>query len=480
MSSKIRNCVRDLEKNKNVKELLPEYVKQYMWLNSKYARVKMMMEYYLFYEMVSEGMNPYIASVKDTADKLYEMVDAFFERKPSEEERRGFAAELLNLRQGVVDRMQVITAYVDRFVVYEYILNRVQYRFEDLELLPEDSVFAQELVKFIFSTQDNVTINDNIRFVIGQLPMRMTRGKYFELIRNSISVYKGSDKSSLDGFIYMFRTNAMLYQDENMEKYFTEFIPVLEELASLDYENIDKKAYEIYAEKIRSNASRLNDISDLYMQLGQLINEMYTILVTASYEEKEKEVDTASLVIRGINSLFLQKDSEVWSVKKGAELNTEEEKLYWLGEQFVSVEGKQEKLYEGLNIAGASLENIAESQKEIIGEMGLSEAFTILKDLFLLTSNSVFADLGEQALEEKVTEQMAKEAADSLIAECKALFQGKSRMLRRAVMANTLEKIPVFFTSAQEVADYIMSALSSCEDEAEKYASKQLLLDVIR
>jgi len=480
MSSKIRNCVRDLEKNKNTKELLPEYVKQYMQLNSKYARVKMMMEYYLFYEMVSEGINPYIASAKDTADKLYEVVDAFFEQKPSKEERKDYAAKLLELRQGVVDRMQVITAYVDQFVVYEYILNRVQYRFEDLELLPEDSVFAQELVKFIFSTQDNVTINDNIHFAIGQLPMRMTRGRYFELIKNSTSVYKGSDKSSLDGFIYMFRTNAMLYRDENMEKYFTEFIPVLEELAGLDYENIDQKTYEIYAEKIRVNASRLNDISDLYMQLGQLINEMYTIFVTASYEDKEEEINTANLVIRGINSLFLQRDSEVWKNQKGAELNTEEEKLYWLGEQFSLIEGKQEKLYEGLTMAGAALEGIAESRKEVIDELGLSEAFKTLKDLFLLTSNSVFAELGEKSSEEKVTEQMAQEAADALIAECKALFQGKSRMLRRAVMANTLEKMPVFFTSAQEVADYIMSALSSCDDEAEKYASKQLLLDVIR
>ena len=471
MSSEIRNCVRDLERNKNAEVLLPEYVEQYMQLNSKYARVKMMMEYYLFYEMVSEGINPYIASAKDTADRLYEIVDAFFEQEPSKEETGAFAAELLKLRQGVVERMQVITAYVDQFVVYEYILNRVQYRFEDLELLPEDSVFAQELVKFIFSTQDNVTINDNIRFALGQLPMRMTRG---------ISVYKGSDKSSLDSFLYMFRTNAMLYRDENMQRYFTEFIPVLEELSSLDYENIDQKTYEIYAEKIRINASRLNDISDLYVQLGQLINEMYTICVTAAYEEEQEGTDTASLVIRGVNSLFLQKDSEVWDNRKGEKLETEEEKLGWLGGQFVSIEGKQEKIYEGLNMAGAALEGIAESQKEMISKLGLSEEFTILKELFLLTSNSVFADLEEQALEEKVTEQMAEEAADTLIAECKALFQGKSRMLRRAVMANTLEKMPVFFTSAQEVADYVMNALSSCDDEAEKYASKQLLLDVIR
>ncbi len=480
MSSKIRNCVRDLENNKNPKELLPEYVKQYMQLNSKYARVKMMMEYYLFYETVSEGINPYIASVKDTAEQLYRIVDAFFEKELSKEEIKAYAAELLKLREGVVERMQVVTAYVDQFVVYEYILNRVQYRFEDLELLPEDSVFAQELVKFIFSTQDTAAVNDNIRFALGQLPMRMTRSRYFELIKDSISVYKGSDKSSLDGFLYMFRTNAMLYQNENMGRYFTEFAPVLEELSGLDYENISREIYGIYAGKIRVNASKLNDISDLYMQLGQLINEMYAVCATAAFGEEEDKLDVPSLVIRGINSLFLQKDSDVWEGHGVEKTSSEEEKLYWLGEKLVWAEGKQEKLYDGMNIAGASLEGISGSQEEVIAELGLAGEFGVLKNLFLLTSSSVFADLEEQSSEEKVTEKMAEEAAATLIAECKALFQGKSRMLRRAVMANTLEKMPVFFTSAQEVADYVMNSLSLCDDEAEKYASKQLLLEVIQ
>ena len=99
--------------------------------------------------------------------------------------------------------------------------------------------------------------------------------------------------------------------------------------------------------------------------------------------------------------------------------------------------------------------------------------------MFLLTSNSVFAELEEKALEEKVTEQMAEEATATLIEECKAFFEGKSRMLRRAVMANTLEKMPVFFSSAQEVADYVTTSLSQCSDEAEKYAAKQLLLEIM-
>lgn len=480
MSSKIRNCVKELGKNVSPKKVLPEYVEQYMAMNSSYARIKMMMEYYMFYETISEGINPYIETAKDTAESLHQMIEIFFEKNPSLEECEKLAQKLLALRQEVVDKMQVLTAYVDCFVVYEYILNRVQYRFEDLEMMPDDNVFAQDLVNFIFASQDNVTISDNIRFALGQLPMRMTRNRYFDLIQESISVYKGSDVSSLEGFLYMFRTNAMLYQNEHMSEYFTEFVPVLDELASLDYETIDRQTYEIYAQKIRVNASKLNDVSDLYMQLGQLINEMYSICVTANYACQEEKLEVANTVIRGINALFMQRDSNVWELCEDGSVESEEEKLFWLGEKFIEIEGMQESIYEGMNTAGAVLDEVTESHEEMIASLGLTQDFVTLKKLFLLTSNSVFADLEEKAVEEKVTEQMAEDAAAKLIEECKELFKGKSRMIRRAVMANTLEKMPVFFTSAQEVADYVMTSLTQCSDEAEKYASKQLLLEIMQ
>lgn len=479
MSNKIRNCVRKLEKQENGKEVLPEYVGEYMQLHGKYARIKMMMEYYMFYETISEGINPYIDSAKEIAEKLHHIVENFFENHTGKTENQKMAQELLELRQEVVDKMEVLTAYVDCFVVYEYILNRVQYRFEDMEMMPDDSVFAQDLVNFIFSSQDNATISDNVRFVVGQLPMRMSRSRYFDLIKESISLYKGSDVSSLESFLYMFRTNAMLYQDEHMDDYFTEFQPVLEELASLDYETIDEKTYTVYAEKIRTNASKLNDISDLYLQLGQLLNDMYAICATAKDYTPEEKMEVTGTVIRGVNALFLQKESTVWELCKENTLETEEDKLYWLGEMFTEVEGMQENVYEGLNTAGAVLEEVTECQKEAISQLGLEEDFMVLKKLFLLTSNSVFAELEEKALEEKVTEQMAEEATVTLIEECKAFFKGKSRMLRRAVMANTLEKMPVFFSSAQEVADYVTTSLSQCSDEAEKYAAKQLLLEIM-
>lgn len=480
MGNKIRECVNEINRRKDASELLPEYVRQSMQLHDGYARIKLMLEYYIFYEVMSEELYPYMDMVKETLEDLNAIIgEVYSSGALTEENRKSSQKKLLDMRQDVIDHMQVLTGYVDCFVVYEYILNRIQYRFEERDPLPEDTEFAQRVMNFIFGSQDNVTINDNLRLVIGQLPMRMTRRHYFDLIRDCISVYKGSDVSSLEGFLYMFRTSAMLYHDPGQDKYFTEFAPVIKELAETDFENMDQQLYELYAEKIRVNASRLNELSDLYMQIGQLINETYTIVTAAPYCEEVEKMEAADCVVQGIHALFTGQDqAEVWQQTKEV-LSTEEEKLDWLGTKLPLMEGKQEKLYDAVNVAEAALDELIQSRKDAIANLGLTEAFTYLHELSMLNSNSVFAPLVEEENTEKVTAELAEEVTEQLIGELKESFQGQSRMLRRAVMAGTVEKLPTFFTSAQEVADYIIQSLNQCDDEAEKYASKQLILELI-
>lgn len=478
MSNTIRECVKALDKNKDVRTMLPDYVDKCMHMNNEDARLKLMMNYYVYYEMVTEGINPYIESAADTTDEVNEIIHQIYEESPSDEEMSDLADKLLKLRQNVMDKMQVLTAYVDCFVVYEYILNRVQYRFEEMKKLPDDTEFAQDVVKFIFGSNDNVAINDSIHAVVGQLPMRMTRTRYIDVIRNSISVYEGSDMNSLESFLYMFRTNAMLYKNDDMDKYFTEFVAVLDELSKVDYENITKEMYEIYAEKMRSNASKLNDISDLYMQLGQIINELYIIAVSSKYNEKSDKTAAQQVVIRGINSLFMKRDSDVWELSD-TEFGDEEEKLYWLGEYFHEIEGRQEKLFDAMNMAGAILDETMEAQKDIIKELSLEQEFTYLKQMSQLSSNSVFAQLDEVTDDKKVTADDILKISDQLTVEIKEYLKGCSRMVRRAIMANTIDKLPVFFNSPQEVADYVTMSLEQCDDEAEKYASKQLIMEMM-
>ena len=477
MSNKLRECVKKLHSNKEVGDLLPEYLKQSMILHDGYTRIKLMMEYYMFYEVVTEDINPYIAMAKEMITSLNETVGQAMSDTLDDTQRKQLVDHILAMRTEVIDRMQVLTGYVDCCVVYEYILNRIQYRFDEKEVLPEDTAFAQEVMNFIFGSNDNVTINDNLRVVLGQLPMRMTRSHYFDLIKNCISVYKGSEIESLEGFLYMFRTSAMLYKHPAQEQYFTEFAGVLQELMEADYEHMDRTLYELYAEKVRVSASKLNDLSDLYMQIGQIINGVYTLVVTEPYCVDEEKMTVVDDVIRGINALFLEKEIDLWQRE---DLLTEEDRLNWLAEKLPAVEGQQEKLYQSVNVAEAALDELLEGRAEEIEAAGLSDAFIKLHHLSQLNSSSVFAPLESQESAGIVTAEIAEQETEKLLSELKELFQGRSRMFRRAIMAATVEKLPTFFKSAQEIADYMMNALNQCDDEAEKYASKQLILEMIR
>ena len=85
MSSKIRNCVRDLENKRNPEKRIQEYVEEYMQIQNSYAEIQFMMEYYMFYEVVSEEMNPYIHQAEDMIGALHGIVEAYYEKNPSKE-----------------------------------------------------------------------------------------------------------------------------------------------------------------------------------------------------------------------------------------------------------------------------------------------------------------------------------------------------------------------------------------------------------
>lgn len=356
-----------------------------------------------------------------------------------------------------------------------------------MESMPEDTEFIESVANYLFGTKDNVIINDNIRFVVGQLPMRMLRSKYFDIIRESVSIYKGNDTDSLEGFEYMFRTSAMLYKDKNMDIYFTEFKQVLDELESLDYDNISEELYRTYSEKAKIASKNIADISDLYMQLGRLVNSAYIIILAQIHDTGYKSaslsaLDTSKTIIRGINSLFTGKEGSVWEDR---EFNNNKDKLLWLSGLFNEIMGQQEDIRETIDIADAILDETINVQHDAIERLCLTEKFTALSQMSLLDSSSTFAEFDKktdkETKNEKVTAKLADETAAKLISEVKELFKkNKSRMLRRAVMANTIDKMPVFFNNTQDVIDYISSSLTQCDDEAEKYASKEIITNVIK
>lgn len=471
MADNLKYVVGQLNKGNHLEECIPAYAREAAAAYHRYAKVRLMMEYYMSYEVDAEQLNAYIDVARPSFAVIHEVIGGMYGGKALPQEKARWKESLLAERENTIQKMQIITSYIDTFILYEYVFNRLQYRFEEIPKEVDDVELTQKIVQFIFSTKDNVIINENIHNVLGQLPVRMAKGKYYDMVKNSLSMYKGADRKSLDSYLYMFRTGAMLYKPEGMDEYFTEFKDVAEELAVLDYAGMTKEQYGLYAEKIAVSAQKLKEISDLYMSLQQIVNSLLAVLYAEEIEvdgwlPKESGADK---VIQGIHALYTGAACDVWE-EAGEELPTEEEKLEWLSKELCNIEGVQEEDQESLYLIEAVLHEAIEAHGEDIQRLGCGEAYHIICRLEQLVSASIFIEFEEEQRQETVDEDCIKEVTEALLLELEQLFSEKGRYIKRAVMAGTLEKMPVFFDSAQEVADYVGNALSQCTDAAEKYA----------
>lgn len=77
MDKVVKKCARDLGRNKNIDENLRRYAELSLHYNGSMAYLKLAMEYYMFYETVSEEINPHISFIKDTLDVFNEIVKNF-------------------------------------------------------------------------------------------------------------------------------------------------------------------------------------------------------------------------------------------------------------------------------------------------------------------------------------------------------------------------------------------------------------------
>ena len=59
------------------------------------------------------------------------------------------------------------------------------------------------------------------------------------------------------------------------------------------------------------------------------------------------------------------------------------------------------------------------------------------------------------------------------------LFSKSSKVYVRAVMANVLSELPVFFKDIAEVSEYVTNQIVSCKNESEKMACYVVLSDMM-
>lgn len=422
-------------------------------INSYYeaALVKGTFEYYMFYEREEETgfMDEEVVKTIHTA------ISYLLSRDIKGQE---IIQTIEELRLKIIEKMQVLTAYTDRLQIYEYVLNRLEQRFGEEEAIDED-IFINKLVEYIFSQKDHVVVNERIKEMLGQLPVRMTKNRYFDLIRESIALYKGSNKESLDSYVYMLRTSTMLYEPNGIKEYFPEFKERLQEFETTEYSLLTKETYHQLTHSLSELAEDLTKKSDFYVSAQELLNSLETIFLSLFSMEKEewKKESVCKEILFFIQEQF----------KNSSNRND----LIQIENLLIQLEGEQETLQEKI----ARLEGQIADESDVKSE----NLMLNLEKMGKLMSSSIFVELDKKENTELVDDVYVKVVTKQLLEELVLLFQKEQKQVRHAVMASTLNKMPVFFRKAEEVVDYIKNSLYQCSDFSEKNVSMKLLQEIM-
>ena len=120
----------EITKGKNLSENLLKYGNGMCSMYNGLGFIKMSMNYYTVLDIARDLQND--KDLLNMINRLNELVERFVENDECDDYEA--FNELNSFREQIIEIMEVITAYVDRLRIYEHVLNRVEYRFNEGEL----------------------------------------------------------------------------------------------------------------------------------------------------------------------------------------------------------------------------------------------------------------------------------------------------------------------------------------------------------
>lgn len=372
----------------------------------------------------------------------------------------GAAERILALREDNIRRMHVLNAYADRFTIYEYVLNRIEYRFVG-GALPSgysDEDMAQQILSSLSRISDQTAKQSMLAAVIEQLPVRMTKKRFFEILSNGINAYSGSDRETVDNLMFLLRTAAMLDAPETVGAGASEMDCMIREFNAADLVNIEAKTHAHLVEQLGRVMEELDGRMDRCLLLQELLNDLAVVSLLP-----QDAFGADSLSCAGVVS-YLAAQERV------------DEAL--LAEKLAALEGIQEKAASSYSSLSASLPEYTEGCSEELAAWGLADRFSVLEQCTRLLSGSRFASL--QAAETRTVEpEYLEQVTEELLESLSASFASHSRLVNRAVMAKLVTMLPLFLRDFQQLEEYIRSSLSGCTDPAEKLGCIEIINELI-
>lgn len=455
MEKTTRQLTADIKAGRNLEQVLPELMNRMASSYGLLSYYNMNMELSMLSESKAEGMLKPGKAIKEMEEKLYDVMRKTLLAPFAPEVYDEAIKEILELRERVISRMDILTAYTDLFILYEYVMNRLETVFEEMEApaaMDNDAV-AKEILQWIFSEEEPALVNEHIKEMLSCLPVRMTKGKFLELVENSFSIYEESDSKGVEMFDYMLRSAAGLYTPKGMAKSYTKLDKVKKLFESKSLAELTKEEYEERKTALAGGTEYIRNATECLGAVQAIANALLTVLFTKQYFTLSAE--QASERPQKITEQLLSNTA----------VDTEA--------LFAGVETEMETISGDIMSLEPSFVHVSEVMEKQVGELMLSVIYQRLLTVQRLNSSSAYASLEEEKTEYR--EGYVKKVKDTFLADVKSALENGSRIRNRAVMAAVLRELPVFFNNHTEVMNYVRNALDSCRDEKEKKICVELL-----
>ena len=453
---------KEIINGKNLEINLPKFGTGLMSTFNSYSFIRLAMNYYTYYEMISESdINDNI--LKNLIVRFNDTIKNGVLSSDIGDEQTKVLAEVVAVRDEIIDIMKGLTSLADIFNIYEYVLNRIEYNFKDGGhiLIETDENFANYVMSYILSDKDNVVMNTRICETVRELPVRMTKSKFFELLHTGLAVYKDSEKQSIDDFLFMLRTASMLEINDTAFKLSEDIESIYREFKHTDFSTVTDEKYRDLSAKLQLATSFIQNMVNKYMMFAEVINDAYVVVLSNPYiKEVPKEHNACVTIIETLYKRFLAENP----LEDDIEIEN----------YFFELEGKQEEYYRNFSSVLNSLEISADTHKDTINSLGLDTMYNSLNIIRQLVSGSIFVEFDVAVNTDIADSEYIEEKFMSLKKEYECFFKENVKLVNRAVMAHVLSSLPIFFNNADEIKSYIKQSISQCSDSAEKLACYEI------
>ena len=285
MDRTTRQLSADIKAGRNLEQTLPELMSCMASAYGLLSYYNMNMELSVLLESKEEGLIKPGRTVKELEERLYDIMKKTLLEDFVPEVYEEAIKSLAELREKVISKMDILTAYTDLFILYEYVINRMEAVFEQKEepdAMNNDAV-AKEILQWIFSEEEPALVNEHIKEMLSCLPVRMTKGKFLELVENAFSIYEEADNQSVEMFDYMLRSASGLYAPKGMAKSYAKLDKVKKLFESKSFVELTKEEYEERKAALAEGSDYIRNATECLSDVQAVANALLTVLLTKQY-----------------------------------------------------------------------------------------------------------------------------------------------------------------------------------------------------